>query len=266
MRKSTAAVLAVGSAFALTAAMASAVSLTGPFDPAAGADAATSCDPGTVTVEPMVSGTQLAGFKLTTEENTGAQATCVGAKIWLRVDYTELPGGALKSTYAGNLTALGDYTRGQDITWDLGWFRTSIMGNAYTPRLDLAATRIDSTRVLVMEGTPTNFDFPRSSVCFENAGPGPADLDFDAKMPVASFGTLGNIEVYNSTDGSCSGGLTTLGGEVAGKELTLVGAEHEAAARAWCRQAGATLVTRANTLGWTDAPTTWWVCLSDAPA
>lgn len=252
MRKSTAAVLATGVAFVLTAAAASAISVTGPFDASAGSDAASTCDPGTVTVDPMLSGTDFSGFTLTTTEDTSVatQPACDGALYWVRIDYTELPGGTMNSTYAGNLPA-DDFREGQDMTWENGWFRTSIMGSQYTPTLSVPSVRIDATKVLVTKGIPTNFDFPREPGCFASTG----EVAFDAKAPTAAFGTLNNVELYSSTDGTCTGSR-----EYLDTDITLVGASSDSVARALCQAAGGVLANSANNLGWTSTPATWWIC------
>lgn len=170
MRKSTAALMAVGSAFALTAAAASAIAVTGPFDPAAGTGPARTCDTGAITVDAITDGTWLTGFTVKTTNDTTHTVTgneaCQDADIWVRVDYTEDPAGTpvQKVAYA-SFSADGNFSvtaktlnlgnAGASVTSD---FEDATSGTpSAVDRWTVQGNQIDGTTVLVTTSTPTGF-------------------------------------------------------------------------------------------------------------
>lgn len=181
MRKSAAAVLAVGSAFALTAAAAAFIAVTGPFDKAAGLGAASTCDIGDTTVETMTNGAAVTGFRVTTsldssytpadgEDPASGQAACENATIWVRVDFTYLPSEEdPKQILSMNawFPANGDYRGGKELlvgdtettAWWAGfkgWTDPAVDPDPDTPYTGVWLNEVALLRsdVLVSETTP----------------------------------------------------------------------------------------------------------------
>lgn len=106
MRKSVLAIAAAGSVFALTAAAASTLVVTGAFNPKAGAGATIECDPGATTVATLNNGVNITGFTVTTTTSLADAAGCTGAYMWVKVPNT----GDTPSTYYMRITAKANYT------------------------------------------------------------------------------------------------------------------------------------------------------------
>lgn len=106
MRKSILALAAAGSVFALTAAAASTLTVTGAFNPQAGTGIAIECNPGATTVATVNDGVNITGFTVTAS-NTTDVAGCTGAYVWVKVPHTGSVAG--EGTYYMRITAKTDY-------------------------------------------------------------------------------------------------------------------------------------------------------------
>ena len=108
MRKSILALAAAGSVFALTAAAASTLTVTGAFNPQAGTGTTIECNPGETTVATVNDGVNITGFTVQTTTNNAASAGCTGAWMWVKVPYVPNVGDA--GTYYMRITAKANYT------------------------------------------------------------------------------------------------------------------------------------------------------------
>lgn len=112
MRKSVLALTAAGGVFALTAAAASTLTVNGPFNPRAGADART-CDLGALTVTTQDDGTKITGFTVaaaTASDATGQE--CTGSTVYVAINDTAaaaLPSGWDGTADIGSPGDAGDW-------------------------------------------------------------------------------------------------------------------------------------------------------------
>lgn len=250
MRKTTAAVLATGAAFAVTAAAASAISVTGPFDPAAGTGTATSCDIGDTSIDSLTDGTDLLGYTVQTSNDTSSDTNCTDATIWIRIDYTDTA-DTTQSLYA-TLPADADYTSGTDLNLGDGDFFTDLDLTNPATTIPLADETTTASTVLVTTTPPTNFAPPAPTLtCYDSTTPGQEDA-----WLVGPISTAHNWQVYLSYDGSCSGG-NYFG-------ATMVEAANASAANSLCISLGSYGTISATPYGTLSSfptlPTNYWMC------
>lgn len=108
MRKSILALAAAGSVFALTAAAASTLTVTGAFNPQAGTGTTIECNPGATTVATVNDGLNITGFTVKTTTDNTASAGCTGAYMWVKVPHTGSIAG--EGDYFMRITAKANYT------------------------------------------------------------------------------------------------------------------------------------------------------------
>lgn len=160
MRKAGAAATVAGTVFAVTAAAASAISVTGPFTPSAATGPARLCDTGAISVDEDLSAYPwVNGFTVSTVNDTrsSAQPDCADATIWIKVVYTPT-GGSPVSIYAGT-PANNDYRNGLYFGVDssAGNFYDTPGGATHADAFSLQEASITSIKVIVMVGTPAAF-------------------------------------------------------------------------------------------------------------
>lgn len=90
MRKSILALTAAGGVFALTAAAASTLSVSGPFNPRTGADDTRECDLGALSYTTQDDGTNITGVTLTGASDLADGNQCDGKKVWVRLTFSQM--------------------------------------------------------------------------------------------------------------------------------------------------------------------------------
>lgn len=157
MRKAAAALTVAGTVFAVTAAAASAVSVSGPFNPSTATGAARLCTTGAITLSPDITDTSVTGYELTTASDSSTDTDCDTASIWVKVTYT--PSGGTATSIYTHVTADADYTGGVLLPLNAadGVFVTSLGGSTKAASLAAELVTTTSTSVLVTVGTPTSF-------------------------------------------------------------------------------------------------------------
>ena len=142
MRKSILAIAAAGSVFALTAAAASTLSVTGVFDPKAGTGTMTTCDPGETAVATDNDGVKITGFTVTTSEDLSGDTDCTGAYMWVKVPKTN----DVAATYYMRIDAKANYTS-TPASFTFKDEGAEVVGSIYATR-DLTVTAAVGTATL----------------------------------------------------------------------------------------------------------------------
>jgi len=151
-------IMVAASAFALTAAAAGAITVTGPFNPRTGTGAVQECDPGATTVSTNETGVDVTGFTVRTTNNLYAVSACTGKWLWVKVNYND---GAAKAAYV-RLDAHVNYTTGHESSTDMtGMSSIVVLAAAGTPdlaNLPVATNAIGDASILVTAlSAPTGF-------------------------------------------------------------------------------------------------------------
>ena len=156
MRKPVLAVLVAGSAFALTAAAAGAITVTGPFNPRAGTGAVQECDPGATTLTTQQNANAaISGFDIapTNDMRTSAQPNCADKYLWVKITYTDTSAGSVvKNAYFRSLATAFDglpdhYTPSMSLFYPTA--ADAAAGTNHLGNLDPETNDITNSQVLV---------------------------------------------------------------------------------------------------------------------